>query len=114
MEHNAYKTKEFLGFCYFGVPTAAVRARQDRLGPSLRPCLKGDPEWSGMLIKPIVFLGFCSFWGPGLGWLGRPRWGQAELVGPAGAHSFFVRGPGFSIRGPWFPRIPTVFLSGDF
>ena len=65
MEPNAYKTNSFLNILQIlRVPTAAVRARQDRRGPSLRPCLKSDPEWSRMLIKLMVFLLFYSFRGP--------------------------------------------------
>ncbi len=46
MEPDSYKHKRFLDILIlFGVPTAVARARQDRRGPSLRPCPKSDPKW---------------------------------------------------------------------
>ena len=38
------------------VPTAAGRARQDRRGPSLRPCLRSDPQMELVCFKTQRFL----------------------------------------------------------
>ena len=59
MEQNAHKTNCFLILLIFGVPTAAVRARQDRLGPSIRPCLKGYPKMEQNAYETNGVLEFC-------------------------------------------------------
>ena len=59
----ALKPNVFLTLCSFVARRRAAQARQDRRGPSRRPCLKSDPKWSRFALKPSVFLIFCSFWG---------------------------------------------------
>ena len=101
------------------VPTAAARARQDRRGPSLRPCLKSDPKWSRIALKSnvsLIFLAlvglsrrpaaFSRYHGAGVGRAGRAsdREGTEENIsgpprGPLAAGSGLCRNSeNFSVR----------------
>ena len=54
MEPDCFNNYCSLGISIFRVPTEAARARQDRRGPSLRPCLKGDPGMKLIAYKTMT------------------------------------------------------------
>ena len=66
MESSAYKTIDFLEvLLIFGGPTAVAWASQDRLGASLRSCIKGDTGIAPHASGPHGSLNILLVWGPG-------------------------------------------------